>query len=461
MPIFISMKRLLFTLIMLILCGFIFGQTSISYAGSGSYYMVERSDLRRYDNGKYTGLVSREVRSMVHPITAPQNIPSAWKNNSWFEGSFYIIEKTLRNSQAAGIGLDNAIPAQFHISPEGELQARIDNGFPTFRSFPSYPTKPVSPGTSWVSEGVRTVDPLNKGIYTKLPMVVQYTFVGSEIYKGQDVYRIKAKWATRYGTLNWDFGGDPDLKLAGGSHTADILVLQDTGAAIVIRDLVDETFEYKTGEKVQFKGTITLFTEFPPKVQRSLLLPALEKIAEVVSSEKDVTELSQKVDNTTMIENNENLLGKTTVDPVDTVDLVDSSIEKTAIAEISPDKNNMLVEDTPAGLRLSVRNIQFLPDSDEFAGNESQRLDAIAEVLRLAPKAVFLIEGHTAAVGKVEGEKALSIARAKRTAQELIKRGIPSDQFICDGFGGERPIAPNTTEEGRAKNRRVEITILE
>ncbi len=406
------MKRLFLHIIMLLLCVFVFGQTNISYEGSGSYSMVERSDLRRYDNGTYTGLVSREVRSVVHPISAPQNIPSAWKNNSWFEGNFYVIEKTLRNSQVAGIGLEDAIPAQFHISSEGELQSRVDNGFPTFRSFPSYPAKPVSPGTSWVSEGVRTVDPLNKGMYTKLPMVVQYTFVGSEMYKGEAVYRIKAKWATRYGTLNWDFGGDPDLKLASGSHTADILVLQETGAAIVIRDVVDETFEYKTGEKVQFKGTITLFTEFPPKVERSLLLPALEKIAEVASNEKS-------------------------------------------------DKNNMLVEETPAGLRLSVRNIQFLPDSDEFAGNESQRLDAIAEVLRLAPKAVFLIEGHTAAVGKIEGEKALSIARAKRTAEELVKRGISSDQFICDGFGGERPIAPNTTEEGRAKNRRVEITILE
>jgi len=120
----------------------------------------------------------------------------------------------------------------------------------------------------------------------------------------------------------------------------------------------------------------------------------------------------------------------------------------------------MVVERTPAGLRLSVRDIRFLPDSADFADEES-RLDMIADTLKTVPNAKFLIEGHTASVGRPEGERQLSFERAQRTADELVKRGISADRFISNGFGGERPITSNDTEKGRAANRRVEITILE
>ena len=43
----------------------------------------------------------------------------------------------------------------------------------------------------------------------------------------------------------------------------------------------------------------------------------------------------------------------------------------------------------------------------------------------------------------------------------LVQRGIPAEQFICRGSGSTKPVADNSTPEGKAKNRRVEITILE
>ena len=124
-------------------------------------------------------------------------------------------------------------------------------------------------------------------------------------------------------------------------------------------------------------------------------------------------------------------------------------------------KNNMVVEKTTAGLRLSVRDIRFKPDSSEILASESGRLDEIAEVLKLAPKSQFLVEGHTAAVGRAEGEQKLSVERAHKIAEELAKRGVSAAAFICRGWGGTKPVADNATDEGRAQNRRVEITILE
>ena len=89
------------------------------------------------------------------------------------------------------------------------------------------------------------------------------------------------------------------------------------------------------------------------------------------------------------------------------------------------------------------------------------RLMKIAEILRNVPKSMFLVEGHTASTGNVSGEQRLSEERAKSIAMSLANTGISADRFICKGSGSKKPIASNSTKEGMALNRRVEITILE
>ena len=74
---------------------------------------------------------------------------------------------------------------------------------------------------------------------------------------------------------------------------------------------------------------------------------------------------------------------------------------------------------------------------------------------------MLLVEGHSASTGNKKGELELSKERAAVIAKELSNRGIDSSRFILKGCGSDRPIADNSTKEGMAKNRRVEITILE
>lgn len=54
----------------------------------------------------------------------------------------------------------------------------------------------------------------------------------------------------------------------------------------------------------------------------------------------------------------------------------------------------------------------------------------------------------------------LSIERANTIAAELVKRSVPADKCICQGRGSSRPVADNSTPEGKAANRRVEITLF-
>ena len=488
------MKKLLLFALFLLDVSLLFCQganalVSLSYSGRGGYSLVERTNLRRYVNGKYVGLTSREVRSFVSP-SLPQALKYKTKNSpyakdQWYDGSFYVMEETLRNNQAVSAGVHEAVQSVFHIAPNGTLTMYKDNGYPSYRSFPAYTTEKINPGDSWQASAERSVDPLNKGVFTRMQMLVMYTFSGSEIYKEQEVYRIKATWQTNYGSSDFDPKGDSSLTKATGGHKADIIVLKSTGEAILIIDNTDETFFYADGSQVNFKGTITLFTEFPPAVDTEKIVTALNRVASVKGGESNSNSRNAPPGangafGTPPQKPGESMPGGAkpgtpkSGTPLATRKGVEKTLPPTNSNSEPPSpppsaleqngatyKNNMVVEKTPAGLRLSVRDIKFKADSDEILASEKSRLDEIAQVLSLAPESKFLIEGHTASVGKPEGEQKLSVARAKRIAQELSARGITGDRFICRGWGGNKPIANNDSDAGRAQNRRVEITILE
>lgn len=447
--------------------GFIYSQgtpVSLKYSGNGGYSLVERTNLRRYVNGKYVGLTSREVRSFIAPGLPPSKKfkakGSLYEHDQWYDGSFYVMEETLRNNQAAGAPIHDSIQSMFHISPTGQLTMYKDNGYPSFRSFPAYTTELIHPGDSWKAQAERSVDPLNKGKFTKIPMLVGYTFSGEEEYRGQSVYRIKALWQTNYGPSVYDPAGDSSLVKAAGGHKADIIVLKETGVPVLVIDNVDETFAFADGTQVNFKGTITLFTEFPPALDTEKLMLALNRVASVkgAAGERAAGESAGGIE-----AGSAGSSGTANFSGSEAGGGQGRPSERTAAPETTSNnslKNNILAEETPAGIRLSIRDIKFAPDSAEVLASENERLDQIAEVLKTVPDSQFLVEGHTASVGRPQGEQTLSEQRAHRIAEELSRRGVKAGAFICRGWGGNRPVASNDTDEGRAQNRRVEITIL-
>lgn len=465
----------------------------LKYNGSGSYVYIERTDVRRYDNGKYTGLVSREVRSFI----APTSVPSGGKiSDRYYDGSFFIDEATKRNSREVNLGINGAVPSSFKISSDGILTMLVDNGYPSFRSFPSFTNQRISIGDKWQAKAERVVDPLNKGIFTKLPILVEYTYLKDELFHGEEVYVFSAQWATRYGISYWDFAGDKDLKSAQGSHKATMYVSKKSGNALVVRDMVDETFIYNDGNIYSFKGSISMFTEYPPAYDKNKLIPALQRVASV--SEKEIKEILEKpVNESSWIESekkssgsiekndfesgansrrnnsyaekkiakNENQTYGAKNHPQKKKDSADEIQSKISAGKNSSSNSKsekkVIVENTAAGIRLTMQNLNFKPDSAELLPGENERLDQIAQVLKEVPDQMFLVEGHTASVGYEKGEMKLSVERANSVANALIQRGIPREKFICKGSGGTKPIADNSTQEGKAKNRRVEITILE
>ncbi len=120
----------------------------------------------------------------------------------------------------------------------------------------------------------------------------------------------------------------------------------------------------------------------------------------------------------------------------------------------------IMISDSIDGILFSV-DLKFYPDSEELLPSEKPRIELIASELKkilMDDGYTILIEGHTADVGKPVGQLNLSIKRTETVMNALVAEGLNEKLFTYKGYGGTMPKASNDTEEGRAQNRRVDIT---
>lgn len=435
----------------------------------GPYTVVERSDWARYDNGKYIGHVYREVRYNLLPVQEA--------SGTRYSGTVYVFEETLRDLQRSARSLDTIIPLEFTLSPAGLINIKNDEGYPSLRNFPLFVDTPLHAGDRWIGQGQRVVDPRNDSNRVTLPIVVEYVFQGEELYKGEAVYRIRAQYATRYkSSARIGQTGTGAFTEARGKHLVDILIRRSDGRPLLMRDSLDETFTWSDGSTVRYKGFTLTFSESFLPFDRGTMVAQLAR--QFGGGEKgaggEVLAGGEKGAGSQIGAGGMKTLGE---EPVAAIAVAGPEQTQTGAGDFQLDQGgqgavldlsvqNIEIAAVPEGVKLTIRDIRFAADSDQILPAEWDRLDMIARalqsVLASGPKQLMiLVEGHTAAVGKPAGEQDLSVRRAKKIVDELAVRGIPADRFMYKGWGGTKPIADNSTEAGRAKNRRVEITILE
>ena len=101
--------------------------------------------------------------------------------------------------------------------------------------------------------------------------------------------------------------------------------------------------------------------------------------------------------------------------------------------------------------------INFDTGKSDLKADGQATVAEIVKMLKAAPQIKVAIEGHTDNVGQPAANKALSEARAKSVMSAVVAGGIDAKRLSAAGFGQDKPIADNRGEEGRAKNRRVEL----
>ncbi len=116
--------------------------------------------------------------------------------------------------------------------------------------------------------------------------------------------------------------------------------------------------------------------------------------------------------------------------------------------------------DTITQLGKVTLYITFDTGKDVIKDESQAVIKQISEMLNADPALRIAIEGHTDSTGDPDGNQRLSDMRASSVKAALVQSGINASRLEARGYGRTKPIADNSTEEGRAKNRRVELVKL-
>jgi outer membrane protein OmpA-like peptidoglycan-associated protein len=299
--------------------------------------------------------------------------------------------------------------SQFDRDRLGYLSIDRKYFMPVVRNVPVFPDRELERGDAWSAEGHEMHDFRNSfGISEpyRIPFTANYTYLGEREWKEKSYdafsvsYRIFAEPSPVTGRI-WP------VRILGASDQT-VFWDFDLGQAAAYEEHFRMIFELSDGTTVEYRGT------------------AEAEIVEAPAMDK-------------------NKIAREILEELERLDIRDTSVR---------------VDDQ--GITISLENIQFEADSAALREGEKQKLDKIAEILRRYPDRDILVGGHTALAGTAVMRAELSLERASAVADYLLSKNVRSqDRVVVRGYGAERPLGDNSTEEGRRRNRRVEITILE
>lgn len=115
------------------------------------------------------------------------------------------------------------------------------------------------------------------------------------------------------------------------------------------------------------------------------------------------------------------------------------------------------VDTVALNLDQVVLRVQFKTAKAELLPISYPVLNTVAKAIKATPDSRWMVEGHTDSVGTAAYNQSLSQARAQTVMDYLVSQGVDRGIMTAQGFGFDRPVFSNSTEEGRAQNRRVQL----
>lgn len=128
-------------------------------------------------------------------------------------------------------------------------------------------------------------------------------------------------------------------------------------------------------------------------------------------------------------------------------------------AQLENKLTNLEAKQTDRGLMYSLGSVLFVYGKADLQPGAAKPINQLADFMKQYPKKTMLIEGNTDSTGSASFNQKLSLKRAEFVKNALIQRGIAASRMKAIGLGQSQPIATNTTEAGRQKNRRVDVII--
>lgn len=138
------------------------------------------------------------------------------------------------------------------------------------------------------------------------------------------------------------------------------------------------------------------------------------------------------------------------------IQIVEEKGQATGQVNVNADALNQSLENTG---HVSLYGLLFDTGKTELKAESQAQLAELTKMLKAQSKLNIFVVGHTDNIGSIDSNLNLSQARAQSIVQALIQAGIDKHRLLAKGIANFAPIATNTTEEGRALNRRVEIVV--
>ncbi|MEQ9297360.1 MAG: OmpA family protein [Cyclobacteriaceae bacterium] len=127
---------------------------------------------------------------------------------------------------------------------------------------------------------------------------------------------------------------------------------------------------------------------------------------------------------------------------------------------LEPERLDIQLDPIAVGAQTVLKNIFFKTNEYELQTKSEAQLVTVIEFLKRNPRVVVEISGHTDSTGSDQLNKKLSINRARSVYQYLIDNEIVPQRLSFEGYGSAQPVADNTSEDGKALNRRIEFKII-
>ena len=139
---------------------------------------------------------------------------------------------------------------------------------------------------------------------------------------------------------------------------------------------------------------------------------------------------------------------------------ISDNLDLTGVGEYQEIKRDLYLVPIEVGAVVRLNNIFFETGKSELKNESFAELNRVITFLKENPNVKIELSGHTDNVGNEDFNKTLSQKRADAVLAYLVSNGIEASRLVAKGYGMEKSVADNTTEEGKALNRRVEFTIL-
>lgn len=325
-------------------------------------------------------------------------------NKSNVKGVFSVFD---RASGQNIFNLREQYLVNFDITSNGRFTVNENYYMPNLRHVPSFPDKELNINDQWSMDGELIIANYSRPF--KLIFPVHYTLTEVSETAGSRIATIKYSYTIDKDMRNQNLPADFPLRIA-AQNSGIIKWNLSKNRPIAYNDAYYILFVHPDGER----GIGT--AEYSMNIQTENTQYAVVTEAEKLKASKD-------------------------------------------IAQELPKDKGIDVNFDDRGIVISLGDMLFDFDSYNLRADTKQTLDNVIDIVKQRYKdREIIVEGHTDNTGNAQYNQNLSEQRAK-TVAGFLKQGIGHDKFSYRGLGAKKPVADNTTKEGRQKNRRVEVII--